>query len=64
MTALVGRRVACVQEREEQSVCSARVAQPLGLTSAPRRLCRGGGLLGCTLFRVLAAVSLVEKIKC
>lgn len=43
MTALVGRRVACVQEREEQSVCSARVAQPLGLTSAPRRLCRGGG---------------------
>lgn len=39
----MGRRVACVQEREEQSVCSARVAQPLGLTSAPRRLCRGGG---------------------
>lgn len=62
MTALVGRRVACVQEREEQSACSARVAQPLGLTSAPRRLYRG--LLGCMLFRVLAAVSLVEKIKC
>lgn len=62
MTAVVGRRATSVQEREKQSACSARVTWPLGLTSALRRLCRG--LLGCTLFGVLVAVSLVEKIKC
>lgn len=32
--AVVGRRGTGGQEREKQSACSARVAQPLGLTAA------------------------------
>lgn len=59
MTAVVGRRGTGVQERDQQSVRSARVARLLGLTSAQGRLCQG--FLGCTLLRVLLVVSLVEK---